>query len=67
MNDEGNEDLCSTCGGTGEITTMETVYAGEPHTAPIGTARCPDCNAPDEAEYEPEYDDEVEDEQTISN
>ena len=35
---------CQTCGGTGQVTTMEPVYPGESHTAPIGTARCPDCN-----------------------
>lgn len=34
------EDVCEYCGGTGEITTMESVYAGEPHQAPIGTQTC---------------------------
>lgn len=47
-----DEEVCPTCGGTGEVTTMETVYAGEPHTAPVGTGRCPDCNMPDEDEYD---------------
>jgi phosphatidylethanolamine-binding protein (PEBP) family uncharacterized protein len=32
---------CTECNGTGEITTMERVYPGEPHTAPVGTAACP--------------------------
>lgn len=31
---------CDICGGTGEVTTMEPVYAGEPHTAPVGSRRC---------------------------
>lgn len=34
------EEVCEFCGGTGEVTTMEQVYAGEPHMAPIGTATC---------------------------
>ena len=34
------EEVCADCLGTGEVTTMETVYAGEPHQAPIGTRRC---------------------------
>lgn len=37
------EEVCAECGGTGEVTTMERVYANEPHTAPIGTAPCPVC------------------------
>lgn len=36
--------VCRTCGGLGEVTTMEQVYSGEPHIAPIGTQNCPDCN-----------------------
>jgi hypothetical protein len=32
--------ICEWCNGEGEITTMEQVYAGEPHTAPIGTRKC---------------------------
>lgn len=35
---------CQTCGGTGEVDTMEQVYPGEPHMAPIGTGKCPDCD-----------------------
>lgn len=35
--------LCRTCGGTGEVSKMEQVYAGEPHMADIGTESCPDC------------------------
>lgn len=41
---EGYEKICSTCDGSREVTTMERVYPGEPHEAPIGTARCPDCS-----------------------
>lgn len=46
--------VCRTCGGTGEVRTMEQVYAGEPHMADVGTGRCPDCNPKQEPEYEPE-------------
>ena len=36
------EKICEECGGTGEVTTMEEVYAGEQgHKAPIGTQKCP--------------------------
>lgn len=34
---------CHTCDDTGEVTTMEAVYPGEPHQAPVGTGTCPDC------------------------
>jgi len=34
------EEVCEFCLGEGETTTMETVYAGEPHQAPIGTQKC---------------------------
>lgn len=34
------DEVCEFCGGTGEVTTMEQVYPGEPHYAPIGTQRC---------------------------
>lgn len=34
------EEVCADCLGTGEVTTMEQVWAGEPHTAPIGTEKC---------------------------
>jgi len=33
-------EVCEYCAGTGEITAMETVYAGEPHQAPTGTQKC---------------------------
>lgn len=39
---------CEFCEDTGEVTTMEAVYAGEPHTAPIGSGTCPHCKAEDE-------------------
>lgn len=32
--------VCEFCGGEGEVTTMEYVYPGEPHMAPIGTRTC---------------------------
>jgi hypothetical protein len=54
LNEENNDEVSETCGGTGEVTTMETVYPGEPHQAPIGTAPCPDCSP------EPDYDDQDE-------
>ncbi len=44
------EEVCETCLGEGEVTTMEQVWAGEPHMAPIGTAKCPDCTP--EPDYE---------------
>lgn len=34
------DEVCEFCGGTGEITVDEQVYAGEPHYAPIGTRKC---------------------------
>jgi hypothetical protein len=43
---------CETCHDTGEVSTPDYVYAGEPHMADVGTARCPDCNLPDEDEYD---------------
>lgn len=45
-------EVCADCLGTGEVTTMEAVYAGEPHIAPIGTRTC-HCQAKEE-----EYDDQ---------
>lgn len=41
---------CDTCKDTGEVGTMEQVYAGEPHMASVGTGVCPDCqsNEPDD-------------------
>lgn len=45
------EEVCADCLGTGEVTTMESVYAGEPHMAPIGTAKC-HCQARDEDDYD---------------
>lgn len=37
---EESEEICEWCGGTGEVTTMEQVYPGEPHMADIGTRKC---------------------------
>jgi len=31
---------CDVCQDTGEIECMETVYAGEPHQAMVGTRKC---------------------------
>lgn len=45
------ENECDECGGTGEVTTMEQVYANEPHMAPIGTRPCPKCRSKKEEEY----------------
>ena len=41
---------CEDCGGTGEVTTMERVYPGEEHMAPIGVEPC-HCQDKDEDEY----------------
>lgn len=49
------EDVCETCGGTGVVSTMEQVYPGEPHYAPIGECACPDCSA---SYSEDDYDEE---------
>lgn len=45
------EEVCETCGGTGEVTTMEAVYPNEPHMAPIGSAPCPDCRSSEPADF----------------
>lgn len=34
------ERVCAECLGEGTVTTMEAVYPGEPHMAPIGTKVC---------------------------
>ena len=39
-----DEEVCETCGGIGYVRTMERVYPGEPHMAPVGEEPCPDCN-----------------------
>lgn len=41
--DECEDRPCETCDGTGEVSSMEQVYPGEPHMADIGTQPCPDC------------------------
>lgn len=44
MDDDTLEmDICDMCGGTGEVESMDDVYAGEPHVAPIGMISCPEC------------------------
>ena len=35
--------LCEECNGVGEVNTMESVYPGEPHMAPIGSEKCANC------------------------
>jgi len=42
---------CPICGGYGEVTTMESVYSGEPHMAAIGTRPC-ECQLIEEDGYE---------------
>ena len=37
---EWQSDICEYCGGIGELSSMMTVYAGEPHMADIGTEPC---------------------------
>lgn len=44
--------VCRTCGGTGEVSSMERVYANEPHMADVGTQPCPDCHPPREEEHD---------------
>lgn len=54
--EEEDVEECEFCGGLNgeheDISTMEQVYAGEPHYAPIGSQRCP--ATLDDDEYEPE-------------
>lgn len=49
------EDICEHCGGTGELSSMEAVYPGEPHMADIGTRPCI-CQIRDEDDYDPDVD-----------
>lgn len=47
FDDNGDADVyevCAECGGFGEFSTMESVYQGEPHMAPIGTRPCDKCD-----------------------
>lgn len=38
---------CQECGGSGEVSAMEEVHAGEPQTmADVGSAPCPACRPP---------------------
>ena len=43
-------EVCETCGGTGEVATLDSVYRNEPHQALVGSQPCPDCssNEPDD-------------------
>ena len=36
-------EVCETCGGTGEVATLDSVYRNEPHQALVGSQPCPDC------------------------
>lgn len=42
------EEVCDECGGVDgeheDVQTMERVYPGEPHMAPIGTMACPNAD-----------------------
>jgi len=53
---EEQDDVCQTCGGTGEVSAMGYVYPGEPHMADIDTAPCPDCQHHDplDDDYNPD-------------
>lgn len=46
-----DDEVCATCGGTGEVSRMEAVYPGEPHMADVGIGPCPDCRPGREEEY----------------
>jgi len=53
--EKNDEEVCETCGGTGEVSAMEAVYPGEPHMADVGTQPCPDCCGGDtEDDYNPD-------------
>jgi hypothetical protein len=49
---------CPYCGGTGEISTMERVYADEPHMAMIGSHPC-HCVSNENENEEDEIDDDI--------
>lgn len=49
-NDDDKEIVCEICGGTGEVSTMEPVWAGEPHMADIGTEKCV-CQISDDEDF----------------
>lgn len=46
-----DEAVCVFCLGTGEVTVVEPVYAGEPHMASVGTRKC-ECQLIEEDEYD---------------
>ena len=43
---------CEDCNGIGEVHTMEQVWPGEPHMAPVGSETCEICNGTGEVEWE---------------
>ena len=57
MTNNKEQKVCETCDGTGEVRVQEQVYPGEPHTADVGTAPCPDCNCPNADDYDESQDD----------
>ncbi len=46
--------VCEMCEGTGEVSQSAQVYPGEPHTADIETAPCPECQLGDQDDYQEE-------------
>jgi len=54
--------LCEECNGVGEVSVMETVWAGEPHMAPVGSEKCANCLGSGE-----EIDEEIVVERIIEN
>lgn len=56
------KEACGSCGGSGEVTTMEYVYPGEPHMAPVGIAPCR-CRWDDDDEPEDDWDDDDRDDE----
>ncbi len=57
--EEDEVETCEFCGGKDgeheDIETMEQVWAGEPHYAPIGSRPCPNASGDDD-EYDPDAD-----------
>jgi len=37
------KEKCMDCNGIGEVSTMERVYANEPHMASVGSETCENC------------------------
>lgn len=43
LEEEIEDETCSECGGTGEVSIMESVWPNEPYTADVGSQACPSC------------------------